>query len=332
MTRKIAVVGNGGFGTAMALVLLENGHDVTIWGHDDVYAQQVERTRENPKFLPGISLPPELKIVSDQAEATDGVDLVVNAVPTAYLRDVMLSFKEHLPPRVPIVSLTKGIEQETLKRPSQIIREAVPGHSVAVLSGPSHAEEVALRIPASVVVSASSDDLSKRLQKIFNTTRFRVYTNSDPVGVELGGALKNVIALAAGVSDGLGFGDNTKAALVTRGLVEIVRLASAMGARKMTFTGLAGMGDLITTAFSRHGRNRAVGQRLGEGIPLERILRETEKVAEGVYTTKAVMKLARKHKVDMPLSKEVHAILFSDKDPAAALTDLMARSRKNEEW
>lgn len=332
MSPRVTVIGSGGWGTAVALVLLENGLEVTMWGHDKAYLGRMERDRENTKFLPGIPFPPELRLEGDAAAAVKGARVIVNGVPTAFLRSVFEDFRGLLPGRVPIVSLTKGIEVETLLRPSQVLREIFPGHPVAILSGPSHAEEVARRIPASVVLAARSATLAKRLQKQFTTERFRVYTNTDPVGVELGGALKNVIALAAGVCDGLGFGDNTKSALVARGLVEMSRLAVKMGARKQTFSGLAGLGDLITTAFSRHGRNRAVGEKLGQGIPLERILRETEKVAEGVHTTKAVMKLARKHAVEMPICREVHEILFAGKDPGEALASLMSRRARSEAW
>jgi glycerol-3-phosphate dehydrogenase (NAD(P)+) len=332
MTQRIAVLGNGGFGTAIALILLENGHDVVIWGNDATYLERVRAKRENTKYLPDIELPQGLHFTSDLAEAVRGAKVIVSAVPTRFLRGVIARLAGCRVPRATVLSLTKGIDHETLERPSEIWRAAFPGRSVAVLSGPSHAEEVARRIPASVVVAAPSAATARKLQELLTTERFRVYTNTDPLGVELGGALKNVIAIAAGVSDGLGFGDNTKSALLTRGLVEMVRLATKLGARKATFTGLAGVGDLITTAFSPHGRNRAVGQRLGEGTPLDRILRETEKVAEGVYTTKAVMALAREYDVELPIAHEVHEMLFADKNPSEALRSLMNRSTKNEAW
>jgi glycerol-3-phosphate dehydrogenase (NAD(P)+) len=244
----------------------------------------------------------------------------------------MEDFRELLGARVPIISVTKGIEPESLLRPTQILSEFFPENSISILSGPSHAEEVARRIPSSVVVADESRERAKRLQKYMNTTRFRVYANTDPLGVELAAALKNVIAIAAGICDGLGFGDNTKSALVTRGLVEIVRLASPLGAKKETFAGLAGVGDLITTAFSRHGRNRWVGQRLGEGLSIDQVLRETTKVAEGVETSRACLSLARKHRVEMPIAREVYEILFEGKDPRQALESLMSRSSKTETW
>jgi glycerol-3-phosphate dehydrogenase (NAD(P)+) len=326
------IIGNGAWGTAVALVLLENGHPVTIWGHDAAYLRATSDRRENLKFLPGVPLPPEIRFETDAASAVQDAGLLVSAVPTRFLRQVLEGFRGHVRSRVAVVSLTKGIEVQTLLRPCQIIRQMLPGRPVAVLSGPSHAEEVARRIPTSVVVSASSDGLRRRLQRAFNTPRFRVYRNSDTVGVELGGALKNIIALAAGVCDGLGFGDNTKAALVTRGIAEMTRLATRLGARRATFSGLAGIGDLITTAFSAHGRNRAVGEQLGRGRTLQQVLEATEKVAEGVLTTKAAMTLARRTRVDMPISREMHEVLFRDKDPAEALESLMSRAAKNENW
>jgi len=314
------------------MVLVENGHKVTMWGHDAANIRRMERDRENAKYLPDVQLPSELELTSDQQATVSGARVVVSSVPTRWLEETLLPFKPFVVPTATVVSLTKGIAPEKLERPSQIIRRVLPRRPVAILSGPSHAEEVARRIPSSVVVAASARDLGRKMQRLFTTERFRVYANTDPLGVELGGALKNVIAIAAGVCDGLGFGDNTKSALVTRGLVEMVRLASKLGAKKQTFAGLAGMGDLITTAFSPHGRNRAVGQRLGEGQTLQRIMRETEKVAEGVGTTQAVMKLARKHRVDMPIAREVHDMLFEGKDAQKALRSLMTRSSKTESW
>lgn len=330
--QRIAIVGNGGFGAALALVLLENGHEVTIWGHDPAYIERVRRERENAKYLPGIELPPEIALTADAATALGQAQMIVSAVPTRHLRAVWTRLKESKVPRVPLLSVTKGVELDTLLRPSEVLRELLPGRPVAVLSGPSHAEEVARRIPASVVVAGSRAAIAEGWQAVFTTERFRVYTNTDPLGVELAGALKNVISIAAGVSDGLGFGDNTKSALVTRGLVEIARLGTALGARKATFAGLAGMGDLITSSFSPHGRNRAVGERIGKGMPLQRIAGEMEMVAEGVDATRSVMKLARRLKIEMPITREVHDMLYKDKDPAAALKSLMRRTTKTEAW
>jgi len=329
---KVAVIGAGGWGTAVAMLLVENGHEVTMWGHDSANIERMQRTGENKKYLNDVPLPSNLALTADPEEAVQRAKVVVSGVPTRWLRETLLPFKGLIPKRAPFVSLTKGIEEETLLRPSQVIRATIPGHPSAILSGPSHAEEVARRIPSSVVIAASSRDLARRMQRLFSTERFRVYANTDPVGVELAGALKNVIAIAAGVCDGLGFGDNTKSALVTRGLVEMSRLSTKLGAKKQTFAGLAGMGDLITTAFSPHGRNRAVGEKLGQGQTLERIARGSAKVAEGVGTTRGAITLARKHRVEMPIALQVHDMLFADKDPQDALAQLMTRSSKTETW
>ena len=330
MTR-VAVIGNGGFGTAMALLLLENRFDVTIWGHDEDYVDRVREERENRRYLPGVLLPEGLQFTHNPEEALEDASLVVIAVPTAWLRETLEGFRGLLPRGAPLVSLVKGIEPRTLLRPSQVLREVFPGRPVAVISGPSHAEEVARRVPSSVVAAAASRDFTRRLQKAFGTPHFRVYSNPDPVGVELGGALKNVIAIAAGLVEGLGYGDNTKAALVTRGIVEMRRLAMRMGAKGSTFFGLAGIGDLITTSFSAHGRNRSVGLGLASGRSLQEVLDSMNGVSEGVNTARSVVTLARRHRVEMPICTEVHAILFEGKAPSDALRDLMTRSSKSED-
>ncbi len=330
MKPSAVVLGNGAFGNAMALLLVETGHEVTIWGHDAEYLAEVAKTRENRRFLPGVILPAELRWSTEVTCASGKQALVVSAIPTRYLRSVLEKFRGHLNPRTPIVSVTKGIEVGTLKRPTQVLREHFPRNPLLVLSGPSHAEEVARRIPSSVVLASRAPSAMKRVQRAFNTEKFRVYANLDPVGVELAGALKNVIALAAGILDGLGLGDNAKSALVTRGLVEIARLGCTLGARRQTFAGLAGMGDLITTSFSKHGRNRAVGERLGRGEKLDSILASMSMVAEGVTTTEAAWTLAREHKVDMPITREVYAFLFEGKSPEAAVHSLMTRAAKSE--
>jgi glycerol-3-phosphate dehydrogenase (NAD(P)+) len=330
MTETFAIVGSGGWGTAVGLVLLEGGHDVVMLARDPARAARMAASRENERYLPGVRLPEALRIVADPAEALRGAGTIVNAVPTQWVRGVFDPLRPLVKPRQRILSLSKGIEIATHLRPSQVLRKLFPRCGIAVLSGPSHAEEVARFFPASVVIASSSAALARRLQQAVTTGRFRVYTNPDPVGVELAGALKNVIAIAAGIVDGLGFGDNTKAALVTRGLVEITRLAKVMGGKASTFTGLAGVGDLITTAFSRHGRNRAVGEKIGRGISIDVILGGMEMVAEGVPTAKAAVGLAKRHRVDMPIVHEVHAILFEGKSPLDALTSLMTRSVKDE--
>jgi glycerol-3-phosphate dehydrogenase (NAD(P)+) len=330
MSERFAIVGAGGWGTAVGLVLLEAGHEVVLLGRDEEAMARMAATRENARYLPGVRLPDELRLTADAAAALSGADTVVNAVPTQWIRDVFTPLSGHIARGTRILSLSKGIEIRTLMRPSKVLQEVVRGCPVAVLSGPSHAEEVARRCPASVVIASKRGQLARKLQAALSTRRFRVYTNRDPVGVELAGALKNVIAIAAGIVDGLGFGDNTKAALLTRGLVEITRLAKKLGGRAATFTGLAGIGDLMTTSFSRHGRNRAVGERIGRGEPLESILAGMKMVAEGVPTTRAAVGLAKKHRVELPIVQEVHAILFENKPPLEALGSLMTRSVKGE--
>jgi glycerol-3-phosphate dehydrogenase (NAD(P)+) len=330
VSERFAIVGDGGWGTAVGLVLLEGGHEVVMLGRDPAYVAEMAARRENPKYLPGVALPDALRLTSDRATAVEGAACVVNAVPTQWIRDVFQPLRGLIGPRQRFLSLSKGIEIGSLLRPSQVLRQMFPRNPIAALSGPSHAEEVARRCPASVVIASRSRPLARKLQAALTTQRFRVYTNSDPVGVELAGALKNVIAIAAGIVDGLGFGDNTKSALLTRGLVEITRLARIMGAKGSTFFGLAGIGDLMTTAFSPHGRNRAVGEKIGRGIPLDTVLREMTMVAEGVPTTKAAFGLAKRYRIEMPITREVHAILFENKPPIEALVSLMTRSVKGE--
>lgn len=331
MTSTITVIGTGGWGTAVALLAVGNGHRVRLWGRDAENVARIGATRENERFLPGITLPDALELTADLEAARDA-DLVICGVPTAYLVPIMERFVGIVPAGVPLLSLTKGIDVATHERPSQMLARLFPGHGVGSLSGPSHAEEVARGIPSSVVLAASDQEEGLRMQGWLGGDRFRIYTNDDLVGVEIAGALKNVVSIAAGIGDGLGFGDNTKAALVTRGLVEIARLGTALGARKDTFAGLAGMGDLITSAFSRHGRNRAVGERIGAGETLDEILANTASVAEGVRTSRAAMALAATHDVDMPIVREVTEMLFEKKDPEAALRDLMGRASKPETW
>jgi glycerol-3-phosphate dehydrogenase (NAD(P)+) len=334
----IAVIGDGGWGTALALLLDRNGHRVRIWGAFPDYVAEVRRRRENFKFLKGVQLPDSLELTAEPEEAIRGAALLVSAVPTRFLRGVLERFASVVGPKLPVVSVTKGIEEATLWRPSQIIHAALDRHRnggmrgrrIAVLSGPSHAEEVARRLPTTVVTASRDPALAKRIQRLFMSDRFRVYTHDDPAGVELGGALKNVIALAAGICDGLGFGDNAKAALLTRGIVEIARLGAALGARRATFHGLSGMGDLITTCISPHGRNRYVGMEIGRGRSLEEVLAGMVMVAEGVFTTRAARMLARRHGVEMPITEEVFRVLFRGKSPARAVRDLMVRGRKAE--
>ncbi|MBI4833908.1 MAG: NAD(P)-dependent glycerol-3-phosphate dehydrogenase [Planctomycetes bacterium] len=328
---NILVLGDGGWGTAIALLLDKNGHNVTLWSNFPDYARLMAKKRENTKFLPGIKLPSSIKITSNLQLIT--CNLVVMAIPTQYSRSVLSKLKTkiyNLKSTIPIVSVAKGLEMGTLKRPSEIITEVLGTDKIAVLSGPSHAEEVSRGLPASVVIASKNMELAKMAQSAFMNSHFRPYTHSDITGVELGGAIKNIIAIAAGICDGLKLGDNTKSALLTRGLAEIARLGKAMGAHQNTFFGLSGLGDLITTCVSPHGRNRAVGMQLGQGKTLRQIMASMEMVAEGVWTTKAAIKLSNQYKIEMPITKEVYNILFRRKDPKQAVRDLMGRRAKSE--
>lgn len=330
MREKIFVVGNGGWGTALAVLLNNKGHNVTLWGHSKEYVEFLKEKRENTKFLSGIKLPQDLKLTSDLSEAANDISLIISATPSLYLRNVIERLKEFYIPDTKIVSVTKGIEISTLERASEILSEILGTKNIAILSGPSHAEEVAKELPTTVVVAAEDLALAEKVQDTFITDRFRVYTNKDVLGVELGGATKNVIAIAAGISAGLKFGDNTKAALLTRGLAEITRLGIAIGADESTFNGLAGIGDLITTCVSPYGRNLRLGEQIGRGKKLSEILASMTQVAEGVMTTKSVLALAKKFNVDMPITRETYNILFENKDPLKAVNDLMMRSPRSE--
>jgi glycerol-3-phosphate dehydrogenase (NAD(P)+) len=324
-----AVLGSGGWGTAVAVLLAQNpAHRVRLWSAHAGRAAELSETRENAHLLPGVKLPDSLEITASEADAVVAADCWVTAVPTAYLRATLARFVTVRAADAPVVSLTKGLEIATFRRPTEIIGELLKTDAVAVLSGPSHAEEVARGMPTSVVAAAEGG-LAVRVQQWFGTDRFRVYTNGDLVGVELAGALKNVIGIAAGVCDGLGFGDNAKAALLTRGLVEMTRFGVAHGAEPATFHGLAGTGDLITTCFSPHGRNRRVGYRLGRGDTLADVLAGPQ-IAEGVFTSKSVFERAARSGIDAPIMTAVYQMLHEGKPPRAAVQDLMTRSQKQE--
>jgi glycerol-3-phosphate dehydrogenase (NAD(P)+) len=326
----VCVLGNGGFGTALSLVALANGHDVRLWGIDADYVAETAKSRANPRYLPGVALPQSLFLTSDGAAAARGATLLVSAVPTQYLRATMTRLAPHLPAGVPVVSVSKGVENATLLRPSQVLAETLGARSVAVLSGPSHAEEVARGAPTSVVVASADARLATLVQRVLGNERLRIYASDDALGVELAAATKNVVAIAAGVCDGLGLGDNAKAALITRGNAEITRLGRALGARAETFAGLAGIGDLITTCTSRHGRNRGVGERIGRGETIDAILASMVQVAEGVRTAESIVGLAKSVGVEMPISEQVHRMLFGGQKPADALRELMTRTPRPE--
>jgi glycerol-3-phosphate dehydrogenase (NAD(P)+) len=331
MPTTFAVLGSGGWGTAVAVLLAQDpDHRVRLWGAHPETVKRVRIARENERLLPGVRIPEGVEITDDPAAATDGADCWVTAIPTAYLRDTIARFAPMRRADVPVVSLTKGLEVGTFRRPTEILGETLKTDRLAVLSGPSHAEEVARGLPTSVVVAADDLNLAVWAQKHFGTDRFRVYTNPDLLGVELAGALKNVIGVAAGVGDGLGFGDNAKAALLTRGMVEMTRLGVTLGAEAATFAGLAGIGDLITTCFSPHGRNRRVGYRLGKGEPLAAVLAGPQ-VAEGVFTSRSVHERVTRMGVDAPIMTGVFQMLHEGKPPLAVVQDLMTRRQKGEQ-
>ena len=331
--KKIGIIGDGAWGTALGLLLDKSGYKVTIWGYFPDYIEQLNKTRENIKFLPGPIIPESITFTADMSVCCDGAGLIVLAVPSHCMRDTCRTLKTILTPdeKEPLfLTVSKGIENNTLLRMSQVIEQELDTKNVAALSGPTHAEEVSRCIPSAVVVGGKNEDLNVTVQDIFSAEFFRVYTSDDIVGVELGGALKNVIAVAAGISDGLGFGDNTKAALITRGVAEITRLGVAMGANPLTFAGLSGMGDLIVTCMSRHSRNRALGEIIGKGKTLEQALEGMEKVAEGVKTALSVKQLSEKFKQETPISAKVYSILYDNQNPYEAFTDLMLRPLKHE--
>jgi len=329
--RTFAVFGDGAWGTAIANLLAnQTSFSVRLWSARAENAQILRERRENVRFLPGVTLEPSLQLTTDIDEALHGVDLAILAIPTIYLRSTIQRFIGHVAAGLPVLSLAKGMEIETFLRPTQIVEDVLGPRPTAVLSGPSHAEEVSRGLPTSVVVAAEDEDLARGIQTVFNSDRFRVYCHSDVKGVEFAGALKNVIGIAAGISDGLGFGDNAKSALLTRALVEMTRFGVALGADPSTFMGLAGLGDLITTCISPHGRNRRVGERLGRGERLPDILQSMSQVAEGVWTAKAVYFRAASMGVEIPIMSEVYRVLYEGKSPHQAVRDLMRRGPKRE--
>jgi glycerol-3-phosphate dehydrogenase (NAD(P)+) len=326
-----AILGAGAWGTAIALVLADRPErKVTLWSARPEQAVLFHQKRENVRLLPGVPIPPSVRLTTDIAHVAEGADLLIVAIPTVYLRATLTRVAGALSATTPTLSLVKGIENGTFRRPTEVIAEVLVPRPLAVLSGPSHAEEVARGLPTTLVAAGDDPALALWIQRHFNSQRFRVYTNLDLVGVELAGALKNIIGIAAGICDSLGFGDNAKAALLTRGLAEMARFGVALGAESQTFWGLAGMGDLITTCFSRHGRNRAVGQRLGKGEKPAAILASMDMVAEGVNTTRSVHERARRMGIAMPITQEVYRVLYEDKNPRDAVTDLMLREPKPE--
>lgn len=330
---KISVLGAGGWGTTLAILLHYNGHNVTLWEFKKSYAKELNKKRVNTDYLPGIKIPKEIIITSDIEESSIDKNLIVMAVPSQFLRGVVKKIPFQNIEDTILVSVSKGIEKNTLMTMSQMLLDVFPHANesqLGVISGPSHAEEVSKRVPTAVVAASTEIETSKSIQAAFMTSYFRVYASTDIVGVELGGAFKNIIAIGAGIIDGAGFGDNTKAAIMTRGVAEISRLGLAMGARPETFAGLSGMGDLIVTCMSKHSRNRFVGEQIGKGKKLKQVLKSMEQVAEGVETTRSANQLAEKNKIETPITNEVYKILYEDKDPIKATTDLMTRDMKSE--
>jgi glycerol-3-phosphate dehydrogenase (NAD(P)+) len=350
MFRNIAIIGDGGMGTVLGMLLCDNTLATRIWGYDRRQLEEIARNRENKKFLPGYKLPKELEFEPDDKRIMSDSDLIISAVPCQYMRQVWNRLKEHVPEGVPIVSVAKGIENNTLLRPTEILAEVLqipkieglsrakprdqktPASRLAVLSGPTIADELARKLPATACSASRDESLAKKIQHTFSdkTSWFRVYTNTDIVGVELAGAMKNVIAIAAGIIDGAGAGDNAKAALLTRGLAEIKRLGITMGARPQTFSGLTGLGDLVTTCISPTGRNRSFGERIGKGQTTDQAQGATESVVEGIATCKSVIALAERYGVEMPITQAVHEVLFKNKSVHIAIADLMKRRLRAE--
>ena len=328
--KRVSVIGAGSWGTALAVLLAHNGHEVTIWSHDPYEIEMLSTKREQADKHPGVKLPENVKVSSDMEESLKGMDVVVMAVPSPVVRSVAKQMAPSISDGQIIVNVAKGIEDETYMTLTDIIEEEIPNAEVCVLSGPSHAEEVGRGIPTTVVVGSKKKEVAELLQDVFMNEVFRVYTNPDIIGIELGGALKNVIALAAGTTDGLGFGDNTKAALMTRGIAELTRLGVALGGKPETFSGLTGIGDLIVTCTSVHSRNRKAGYLIGQGMTADEAMKEVKMVVEGVYSAKAALGLAKKYGVSVPIVEAVNKVLFENADPREEVSNLLLRERRKE--
>ena len=326
----IAILGDGGWGTTLAVLLSKKGYPVTLWGAFADYTKKMAKTRSNPKFLPGIPIPRQIEITSDIKSAVVNKEIIVLAIPSQYTRLTLKKIAGSFTKETIFLSVTKGIENHSFKRMSEVIHAELGPVKLAVLSGPTIASEVAKGVPTVAVVASTNKQIRKTIQAVFSAKGFRLYTNPDVIGVELGGSLKNVIAIACGVSDGLGFGTNTKAAILTRGIAEISRLGKAMGAKLETFNGISGLGDLVTTCISSQSRNRSVGELIGRGKDLKEIYRHMQMVAEGVPTAKSAYALSLKYKIDMPIIKEVYHLLYKNKSPHLAVKDLMTRKNKEE--
>jgi glycerol-3-phosphate dehydrogenase (NAD(P)+) len=333
MFKNVSLIGDGGMATVLAILLCEKSIPVKMWGYDREQLNQIASAGENKRFLPGYKLPEALAFEPDDQRIMAGADLIVSAVPCQFMRRIWDRLKEYIPDSVPIVSVAKGIENDTLLRPTQILTDILEQKRAtryAALSGPTIADELARKLPATACAASSHEELARDIQYTFNCSWLRVYTNTDIVGVELAAACKNIIAIAAGIIDGMGAGDNAKAALLCRGLAEITRLGVEMGARPLTFAGLTGMGDLVTTCISQKGRNRSFGERIGKGQTIEQAQRATESVIEGIATCKSVIALAHRYNVEMPITQAVYEVLFEKKPIKTAIADLMKRELKAE--
>ena len=328
--KKIGVLGAGTWGTALAIVLAGNGHSVELWAARGTKTEQLKKDREYKAGLPGVKFPDNLEIEGSLELACKDKDVIVFAVGSPYIRETARKAEPFISLNTKIVDVSKGIEESTLLTLCDILEEELPGRDVSILSGPSHAEEVSKGIPTTVVIGSKTKETAEYLQELFMNENFRVYISSDMIGIELGGSLKNVIALAAGVIDGLGLGDNTKAALMTRGITEMSRLGIAMGGRSETFAGLSGIGDLIVTCTSKHSRNRNAGFLIGQGYSTEAAMEEVKQVVEGIYSAKAALKLAKKYNVDMPIVEQVNLVLFEGKSAKDGLNDLFKREKTKE--
>lgn len=328
---RISILGDGGWGTTLAILLSGKGYKISLWGAFSDYVSYLDKKRINNRFLPKVKIPRNIEITADLKDAVSGKEIIVFAIPSQYMRDCLKKIVQSDYPRDRIyLSVTKGIEMNSLMRMSELICDQLGQVKLAVLSGPTIAQEVAKGIPTTAVIASGDKNLREYLQGIFMTERFRVYTNSDVIGVELGGSLKNIIAIACGISDGLGFGTNTKAALLSRGLAEISRLGRVMGAKADTFSGISGLGDLVTTCISSYSRNRFVGEQIGKGKTLLQIRKTMRMIAEGVPTTKSAYQLSLRYKVAMPIAKEVYSVLYRNKSPLKAVKDLMTREGREE--
>ena len=330
MENKIAVLGAGSWGTALAIHLPNKGHNVLLWTRSEEHYVELTTKRENIKYLPGVMLNEKINLTNDLVKTAAEATILIFSVPSHAVRTTLRQIKHCLNKETIIVNTAKGFEESTLLRLSQVIQQEADGHRCVVLSGPSHAEEVSRFLPTAIVASSNNRSSAEKIQDVFMSPNLRVYTNPDLCGVEIGGALKNIIALATGIADGLGYGDNTRAALITRGLAEIARLGVALGAKALTFAGLTGIGDLIVTCSSMHSRNRRAGILLGQGLRLNEVLQEIGMVVEGIKTTKVALELANKAKVEMPITQEVYRVLFESKEPKQSVNDLMGRQKTHE--